>query len=161
MGTLRPGAAAPPVYTKCYKRPKRGIETKHFAKVWHFHIFSHIQGSNYTNFPKTWKGVKIAAYHSDHHIVSTLPGGVWAYFGEGTECTAFFFGYHVCYIAIFLWYGFESYLCLQCDVNSLKLFEASDRRNGRLQAVSATAIDCFIFIIVLCHMGRGTDYDCC
>ena len=29
------------------------------------------------------------------------------------------------------------------------------------QAVPGTAIDCFILIIVLCHLGRGTDYDCC
>ena len=29
------------------------------------------------------------------------------------------------------------------------------------EAVSATTIDCFIFIIVLCHLGRGADYDCC
>ena len=63
MGTLRPDLS-PAVYSKCYKRPKRGIETKYFAKfwrirgveVWHFHIFSHIQGSNFTNFPKDLKG---------------------------------------------------------------------------------------------------------
>ena len=36
------------------------------------------------------------------------------------------------YIVIFPCYGFESYPCSQCDVNSLKLFEASDRRYGRL-----------------------------
>ena len=40
MGTLRSGSA-PPVYSKCYKRPKRGIETKHFAKFWR------IRGSKY------------------------------------------------------------------------------------------------------------------
>ena len=33
--------SAPPVYSKCYKRPKRGIETKHFAKFWR------IRGSKY------------------------------------------------------------------------------------------------------------------
>ena len=33
--------SAPPVYSKCYKRPKRGIETKHFAK------FLRIRGSKY------------------------------------------------------------------------------------------------------------------
>ena len=34
------GGSAPPVYSKCYKRPKR-IETKHFAKFWR------IRGSKY------------------------------------------------------------------------------------------------------------------
>ena len=65
-GRSDPGSA-PPVYSKCYKRPKRGIETKHFAKfwrirgveVWHFHIFSHIQGSNHTNFPRSKSGSKL------------------------------------------------------------------------------------------------------
>ena len=33
--------SAPPVYSKCYKRPKRGIETKNFAK------FLRIRGSKY------------------------------------------------------------------------------------------------------------------
>ena len=134
-------SSAPPVYSKCYKRPKRGIETKHFAKFWRMsggrsltfpYFFSHT-GVKLYQFSKDLKGGQICCiYYSDRHMVSTLPGGVWAYFGKGSECTAFFFGYHVCYIVIFPWYGFESYLCSQWDVNSLKLFEASDRRNGRL-----------------------------
>ena len=110
--------SAPPVYSKCYKWPKRGIETKHFAKFWRIRgskydisIFFSQTGVKLYQFSKDLKGGQIAAYYGPSYIVSTLPGVVWAYFGKGTECTAFFFGYHVCYIVIFPWYGFESYLC--------------------------------------------------
>ena len=81
------------------------------VEVWHFHIFLTYRGQTIPIFQRPKRGSKLP-HITDRHIQSVpSPGGVWAYFGKGTECTAFFFGYHVCYIVIFSWYGFESYLC--------------------------------------------------
>ena len=52
---------APPVFSKCYKWPKRGIETKHFAKFWRIrgmtfpYFFSHT-GVKLYQFSKDLKG---------------------------------------------------------------------------------------------------------
>ena len=55
--------SAPPVYSKCYKRPKRGIETKHFAKFWwitgskyDISIFFSLTGVKLYQFSKDLKG---------------------------------------------------------------------------------------------------------
>ena len=82
--------SAPPVYSKCYKRPKRGIETKHFAKFWRIRgskydisIFFSQTGVKLLQFSKDLKGVKIAAYYGPSYIVSTLPGGCLSIFWKG------------------------------------------------------------------------------
>ena len=82
--------SAPPVYSKCYKRPKRGIETKHFAKFWRIRgskydisIFFSQTGVKLLQFSKDPKGVKIAAYYGPSYIVSTLPGGCLSIIWKG------------------------------------------------------------------------------